>query len=1148
MSSSVDVRSRSLLLFSLAALALASACSHDVTTPATMQPGTTDFTSTSPSQSANTTTAPGAAQDSAGNATGSLPPSTTVNGAAGPTTPGAPMGRVADVEEADIYKIDQNRLFYLNTYRGFLAYDVSDATKPKLLGRLPVYGYPVEMFVKGTTVYALLRDVLYLTQDNGHVSFQRRDVSQLVTIDVSDPGAPKVLKTIDIVGQLREGVSRKIDDTLYVVSYVPQSYWYGWDAPGATPPKEQAWVYSFNVADATNPSLVQSLKIFEGGSVQYWDNNSSYYRTFSDVQIAATSNALMVVENWWVSASTSSGSGPSSGCGSYESGQLAITSIIDVSDPTGKIRLHTKFQTAGQLTDQFKQTYVFDSTAKTGTYFGVFARQVYASNGCVGAVHVQNSLESWDVTDGTKPSRLARLDFGDSQETVRATAFDLDRQVVFAVTAQNIDPLYAISFADRNNPKVLSKIAGLSGSMSVFRTVEQNEFLMGIGQDTSATCTGFQNGSGIVGTNIAVSLIDVRDLANIRLVQRGCVAVKNAQWVSSQITWNMDQAHKMIGMFSDATANVVTVPVSYYQRTDEKDWYWYGYQTAVGIMSWDLTKYDDTKPPEAQTVLQNWGTFVHPNGEVQRSILFTHDGTAAGVPSERMMINLSDTHMSVASIQDLSAPKLLANVEIAPYETAVFRFGDYVVEEIQSQPYYGWTANQDRTEFRVVAAGGDLDQKDPVATFANGQVIRAFKQGENLLVAIRYVQSAGDAKDPTTWTPPVLEAQVYDLTDPTHPRTAGKATLPSDVVVYYGYWCGGWYWGPWSFYGTNDNIVSTTSGLVIVGQNWQNGTYTTRLVSLDLTNPDAPVVATKTVATASSTDVWWSSYGLVADPVQPDGFYLTYRTYVGEQKIDGNVSLSVFKDYAQRWALSGGAWTGGATINLPGQLTRTFANADGKRMFVSQDFKWGWVSDATATSPYAGHTTSTLRLSLLEQTSLAGRTVASLLDSETFDDTTPSTMALEGQTLMLVAHKQSGYYYNYGYPVAAAGGVGVATADLVAGAPPAAPADDADSDRLITFDLSGGKFASLYDAPTGMYNSDVVGVHDGRLLLSLSGDGFLVVDVADASKPRGVRFVRTLGWADNVEFAGNDVYVSSGYFGVQHFGVADAPALLPTAH
>src|SRR6266850_4159718 len=283
----------------------------------------------------------------------------------------------------------------------------------------------------------------------------------------------------------------------------------------------------------------------------------------------------------------------------------------------------------------------------------------------------------------------------------------------------------------------------------------------------------------------------------------------------------------MIGMYEDATANIVTVPVSYYQQNDDKTDWWYRWQTAVGIMAWDLSAYDDTKPPEQQTVLKNYGTFIHPDGQVQRSILFSHTATPAAnstaVPPapERMMINLSDTYMSIASLADLSAPKLLANVQVAPYETAVFRFGNYVVEEIQSQQYYRWIPNQDRTEFRVKAAGGDVELKAPVATFSLGQVVRAFKHGENQLVAVRYVQRPPTKDNPTS-QPPTIVAQVYDLTDPAHPRTAGSVTLPSDVSLYYGYWCGDWFWGAWGFTGSANNIISTTSGLVILGQNWQN--------------------------------------------------------------------------------------------------------------------------------------------------------------------------------------------------------------------------------------------------------------------------------------------------------------------------------------
>src|SRR5919106_2320297 len=140
---------------------------------------------------------------------------------------GAPGGRLGTVEEADVYRVDGNRLFYLNTYRGFIVYDLNDPANPRRVSRLPVHGYPVEMFVTPTTVYALLRDALYLSQDASGLTFKRHHVSQLVSIDITDIANPKVLKTVDIVGELREGVSRKIGDTVYVVSYVPQSYYYG---------------------------------------------------------------------------------------------------------------------------------------------------------------------------------------------------------------------------------------------------------------------------------------------------------------------------------------------------------------------------------------------------------------------------------------------------------------------------------------------------------------------------------------------------------------------------------------------------------------------------------------------------------------------------------------------------------------------------------------------------------------------------------------------------------------------------------------------------------------------------------------------------------------------------------------------------------
>ena len=116
----------------------------------TLVPGQTDFTNAEPESSARGF--PGAYGTE-----GDLAGSASKEGNS--TTPAAPpQGRTSEVEEADIYKVDSDRLFYLNTYRGFIIYDLKDPKSPKLISRLPVYGYPIEMFIQDGTVYALLRE------------------------------------------------------------------------------------------------------------------------------------------------------------------------------------------------------------------------------------------------------------------------------------------------------------------------------------------------------------------------------------------------------------------------------------------------------------------------------------------------------------------------------------------------------------------------------------------------------------------------------------------------------------------------------------------------------------------------------------------------------------------------------------------------------------------------------------------------------------------------------------------------------------------------------------------------------------------------------------------------------------------------------
>lgn len=1020
---------------------------------------------------------------------------------------GAPSGRSGTVEEADIYRVDANRLFYLNTYRGFVIYDLADPEHPAQLGRLPIHGYPIEMFVQGNTVYALLRDALYLTRDATGLKVTRRNVSQLVAIDVSDLSHPRVLKSLDIIGQLREGVSRKIDDTIYVASYVPQYYYWPGAAPGETH-TEQAWVYSYNVADPTNLVQVDQLKIFEGGGGSTSGATSSSGRYFNGLAISATSNTLHVVENWSVWSSSWSGSPYS--CGSYQYLSKAVVSVVDVSDPTGKIQLHSSFETYGSLTDQFKQTYVYDEATKKGYYLGIFARQEWASSGCSGTSFIQNTLEAWDVTDGAHPTKVDSLTFGKPDETVRGSTFDLSRKVAFAITARRVDPLYALSFENPADLKILSAIDGLSGDMSVFRLIDQGRYLIGIGRDNSDTCQGFGTPTTGWSTNVAVSVIDVRDVTKTRLVQRQCVTVKNAQWVWSQLSWDLDQAHKMIGMFSDARANVITVPVNYYAKADTDDgWYWYRPESAVGMMSYDVSADDPTKPPAEQAVLKNWGTVVHAGGQVNRSILFAHQ---AGGAARRMMVNLSDTHLSVVDIDDLANPVTKSVVEVAPYHARLYRFGDYLVDELQLGGGSWWQPGA--SEFRVKRAAPGLDDAAPVATFTVGRVDRVV-QWKNLLLLFRPVgdPSAQDWRSRVTKT----ELVAFDLSDPSHPRRRGSVELDVSLGRSWGYWCGTEAWGYWpgSWYGA-DALTTSAEGVAALVYRHQTNGYSQDLYLVNTTDPDALRVTKKELLRYTYDATWSPSpvnyLGLLSAGESSSGVVLTTRKRIGTIDQEGT-TFTQYKYYAEHYD---GDLTRDWSVNTPGSAMRVFEQA-GTTRILSVDSRYQYRTVGTSPTWIPEQ-----RLNLLTRRG----NVARLSDSLLLGDLWLSDLV--GDTDRLFVN----LYRTWWWGVSSTG-----TADV------SQSTTTDSSNSLLVLDLSQDKLTKRFAGSLGVAYPQLMGLYGNRLFVSLPGDGVLVVDVTSLDAPLGVNFLRTLGWATHLAFTGSRAFVASGYFGVFELDLSGAPTI-----
>jgi hypothetical protein len=129
-----------------------------------------------------------------------------------PTAAGAPRA----VEETDLYRLEGNRLYYLNTYRGLMVFDVTAPDRPRLLGRSPIFGYPVDMIVRDGVAIVVIGD-WFGRMDDGtpfHGSIVRG-------LDASDPANIRVLGEAKLGGWVRD--DRVVGDVIYAVSED-----YGW--------------------------------------------------------------------------------------------------------------------------------------------------------------------------------------------------------------------------------------------------------------------------------------------------------------------------------------------------------------------------------------------------------------------------------------------------------------------------------------------------------------------------------------------------------------------------------------------------------------------------------------------------------------------------------------------------------------------------------------------------------------------------------------------------------------------------------------------------------------------------------------------------------------------------------------------------------
>jgi len=215
----------------VALICTAAACGSD---PTTRTIGQTDFVSAPPAGSGVGT--PGGSQ------------SLGIDGAKGgaAAVPGASVDTATTtptrtVEETDLYRLEGDRLYYLNSYRGLMVFDVTDVDHPALLGRSPIYGSPVDMIVRNGVAIVVVADWYGQLADGS--PFYGSIVRGL---DATDPANIKVLGDAKLGGWVRD--DRVVGDVIYAVS---EDYGvaYGWNYGYAASATETVIVSSVSFAN-----------------------------------------------------------------------------------------------------------------------------------------------------------------------------------------------------------------------------------------------------------------------------------------------------------------------------------------------------------------------------------------------------------------------------------------------------------------------------------------------------------------------------------------------------------------------------------------------------------------------------------------------------------------------------------------------------------------------------------------------------------------------------------------------------------------------------------------------------------------------------------------------------------------------------------
>ena len=417
--------------------------------------------------------APPASQQTGGSSTGDA------DAGAAPSARDATSGAGAaaparTVQETDIYRLDGDRLYYLNSYRGLMVFDVRKVDAPKLVGRSPVFGYPVDMTVSNGVATMILGD-WYGTDENGAPFYG----SVVRTVDATNPASIRVLGDARVPGWVRD--SRVVGHVMYLVSE-DENWFYGWDSAGTTTSQPQTIVTSVNFSSTAAPATIATQK-YAGyqGALNVTANNI----------VLAHDVPLDPTQPW----------GPSSGRSKVE--------FLDISDPNGAINVKASVDVNGSFsgwgTDGGRWNVDYNADTHIGHVLTCGGNQsgYFYCGGDSGSM----VLSTIDFTAPAAPTLASELSIPSSGWSP-AARFDTNRLYLSPSNGYyyNGSGKTPVQIFDLTNPKapVLAGSTTIQGSVWNFTPMGGKIFALG---------SNYQSGG-----NLAVQYIDATDPKNPQLL------------------------------------------------------------------------------------------------------------------------------------------------------------------------------------------------------------------------------------------------------------------------------------------------------------------------------------------------------------------------------------------------------------------------------------------------------------------------------------------------------------------------------------------------------------------------------------------------------------------------------------------------------